>query len=78
MAVSLRCSWRSALCGLWLAGFGLAASASPELRINGEVLPARSIALLQQALGPRYAAFMQAIQGFDFEAALSQLGEPVR
>ena len=35
-------------------------------------------ALLQQALGPRYAAFMQAIQGFDFEAALSQLGEPVR
>lgn len=50
MAVSLRCSWRSALCGLWLAGSSLAASATPELRINGEVLPARSIALLQQAL----------------------------
>ena len=31
-------------------------------------------ALLQQALGPRYAPLMQAVRGFDFEAALGQLG----
>lgn len=33
-------------------------------------------ALLQQALGARYAPLMQAVRGFDFEAALGQLGEP--
>lgn len=31
-------------------------------------------ALLQQALGVRYASLMQAVRGFDFEAALGQLG----
>ena len=32
-------------------------------------------ALLQQALGARYAPLMRAVRGFDFEAALGQLGE---
>jgi hypothetical protein len=30
--------------------------------------------LLQQVLGARYAPLMQAVRGFDFEAALGQLG----
>ncbi len=33
-------------------------------------------ALLQQVLGARYGPLMQAVRGFDFEAALGQLGEP--
>ena len=33
-------------------------------------------ALLQQALGERYGPLMQAVRGFDFEAALTQLGGP--
>ncbi len=33
-------------------------------------------ALLQQALGPRFASLMQAVRAFDFEAALGQLGQP--
>ncbi|KFX70871.1 peptidylprolyl isomerase [Pseudomonas taeanensis MS-3] len=45
--------WRAGCTGallLGLSGFGLPASASQDLRIDGEVLPAKSIQLLEQAL----------------------------
>ncbi|MDP3847674.1 MAG: peptidylprolyl isomerase [Pseudomonas sp.] len=46
--------WRVQACrGLltvWLVGFGLPASAAQDLRINGAVLPGKSIGLLEQAL----------------------------
>lgn len=47
-------AWRGNACrGLlcvWLLGFGLPASAAQDLRINGQVVPGKSIGVLEQAL----------------------------
>jgi hypothetical protein len=50
MAKPLRRAACSGLLAVWLVGFGLPASAAQDLRINGEVLPGKSIGVLEQAL----------------------------
>ena len=50
VAKPLRRAACSGLLAVWLVGFGLPASAAQDLRINGAVLPGKSIGLLEQAL----------------------------